>query len=101
MNNQTLQKVFKIPELITSAELTGQDIICIKEYRFIHEDTVIKEHAYNKWKLLTLSAWKNSINAATIVGIGMLISSQAEILRTRNLYILYKTYMFEKTNTKA
>ena len=65
LNTQTLQKVYKIPELIASAELTGQDIICIQEHRFIHEDTVIKEHTYDKWKLLTLSAWKNSINAAT------------------------------------
>ena len=76
LNTQTLQKVYKIPELIASAELTGQDIICIQENRFIHEDTVIKEHTYDKWKLLTLSAWKNSINAAT-GGIGMLLSSQA------------------------
>ena len=36
----------------------------------------IKEHTYDKWKLLTLSAWKNSINAAT-GGIGMFVSSQA------------------------
>ena len=62
--------------MITSAELTGQDIIFIQEHIFIHEDTVINELAYDKWKLLTLSAWKNSINAATL-GIGMLVSSQA------------------------
>ena len=76
LNTQTLQKVYKIPELIASTELTGQDIICIQEHRFIHEDTDIKEHTYDKWKLLTLSARKNSINAAT-GGIGMLVSSQA------------------------
>ena len=35
--NQTLQKVYKITELIASAELTGKDIICIQEHRFIHE----------------------------------------------------------------
>ena len=73
MNTQILQKVYKIPELIASAELTGQDVICIQEHRFIHEDTVIKEHTYDKWKLLTLSAWKNRINTAT-GGIGMLAS---------------------------
>ena len=76
MITQTLQKVYKIPEFIASAELTGQDIISIQEHRFIHEDTDIKEHTYDKWKLLTLSACKNSINAAT-GGIGMLVSSQA------------------------
>ena len=47
LNTQTLQKVYKIPELIASAELTRQDIICIQEHRFIHEDTVIKEHTYD------------------------------------------------------
>ena len=41
-----------------------------------HEDTIIKEQAYDKWKLLTLSAWKNCINTPT-GGIGMLVSSQA------------------------
>ena len=30
LNTQTLQKVYKIPELIASAELTGQDIISIQ-----------------------------------------------------------------------
>ena len=76
LNTQTLQKVYKIPEFIASAELSGQDIICIKEHRFIHEYTVIEEHAYDKWKLLTISSWKNSINAAN-GGIGMLVSNQA------------------------
>ena len=69
-------KTFKIPQLIASAKATGQDIICIQEHRFIHEDITIKEQTYDKWKLLTLSAWKNSTNAAT-GGIGMLVSNQA------------------------
>ena len=30
LNAQTLQKIIKIPELITSAETTRQDIICIQ-----------------------------------------------------------------------
>ena len=37
---------------------------------------VIKEQNYDKWKLLTLSAWTNSINAAT-GGIGILVSNKA------------------------
>ena len=35
LNTQTLQKLYKIPKLIASAELTGQDSICIQEHRFI------------------------------------------------------------------
>ena len=67
--------------MIASAEITGQDIICIQEHRFIHEDIFIKEHAYDKCKLLTLSAWKNSINAAT----GELEYSSAANLITKSL----------------
>ena len=48
----------------------------IQEHRFVHEYIVIKEQAYDRWKLLTLSAWKNSINAAT-GGIGILVSNKA------------------------
>ena len=53
LNIQTLQKVWKIPELIASAEVTKQDIICIQENRFILEDILIKEHAIGKWQLLS------------------------------------------------
>ena len=65
LNTQTLQKLWKIPELITSAERTGQEVICIQEHRFVHLNTDIKEHTFSKWKLLTCSAWRNSINAVT------------------------------------
>ena len=58
--------------MVTSDELTGQDIIFMQDHRFIHEYTFIKGHAYDKWKL---SAWNNSINAAA-GGIGMLVSSE-------------------------
>ena len=75
-NTQTLQNNIKIPELITSAETTGQDIICIHEHRAIHDDILIKEKPYGNWKLITCSAWKNSVNAS-IGGIGLLVNSRA------------------------
>ena len=74
-NTQTLQKIIKIPELITSAETTGQDIICIQEHRAIHDDILIKEKPYGNWKLITCS-WKNSVNAS-IGGIDLLVNSRA------------------------
>ena len=74
INTQTLQKVWKIPELIAAAEKTRQEVICIQEHRFVHLDVDIKEHTFGKWKLLTCSAWRNSINAA-IGGVGILINS--------------------------
>ena len=76
INTQTLQKVWKIPELIATAEKTGQEVICIQEHRFVHLDVDIKEHTFGKWKLLTCSAWRNSINAA-IGGVGILINLRA------------------------
>ena len=75
-NVQTLQKEWKIPELISSAESTKHDIICLQEHRFMHDDLVTKEHDFGNWKLITCSAWKNSMNAST-GGVAMLISPQA------------------------
>ena len=45
-------------------------------YRFVHLDVDIKEHTFGKCKLLTFSAWRNSINAA-IGGVGILINLRA------------------------
>ena len=76
LNVQTLNKDGKIPEVISSAEATKHDIICLQEHRHIHEDLVTKEQTHGKWKLITCSAWKNSVNAS-IGGIGMLLSTTA------------------------
>ena len=75
VNVQTLRKDRKIYELIASAEDTGQDIICLQEHKFIHEDLTTKEHTFGNWTLITSSAWKNSTNSA-IGGMGMLFSPQ-------------------------
>ena len=65
----------QIHELVASAEMYNNDIICVQEHRFVHEDILIKEHDVGKgWKLITSSAWKNSINAS--IG-GMLLSPDA------------------------
>ena len=44
--NRSLKQIWKIPELIASAEKTNHDIICIQEHRIIHDENVIKEHDY-------------------------------------------------------
>ena len=75
-NTRTLQNTSKIPELINSAISTNQDIICIQEHRFLHEDTEVKEHNIYDWKMVTTSAWKNNVNA-TNGGCGMLLSPLA------------------------
>ena len=56
MNVQTLQKQGQIYELITSAETTKQDIICIQEHRYIHDDIPIREQRFENWILLKRSA---------------------------------------------
>ena len=71
INVQTLNKEGKISELIASAITTRQDVISIQEHRVIHND-LIKEEVFGKWRLLTCSAWKNTVNAAN-GGIGMLL----------------------------
>ena len=48
LNTQTLNNVYTIPELISLAERTGREIICIQEQIFVHEDIVIKKQAYDK-----------------------------------------------------
>ena len=59
---QILQKLWKIPELIISAEnWTRSELHTI---------------AFGKWKLLTCSAWRKSMNAAT-GRIGIVINSRA------------------------
>ena len=75
LNTQTLTKVWKMPELIAYAEKTNQEIICIQEYRFVYLDIDIKEHTYGKWKLITCSTWRNSMNAAT-VSIGSIVNTR-------------------------
>ena len=52
LNTQTLQKIWKIPDLIDSAVRTGQYVVCIQEHRFIHEYTLIKEYTFDTWKLI-------------------------------------------------
>ena len=76
-NKRTLQKrASSIPELIASDEVTNQHIIYIQEYRIYHDDIIIKEEIHRNWKLITCSAWKNSINDS-ICRVGLLLNSRA------------------------
>ena len=46
-NVQTLQNEGKIPEVIASAKATRQDVICLQEHRYIHEeDLTMKEQSF-------------------------------------------------------
>ena len=62
---RTIKKESTISELIASAIATNHDIICQQEHRLIHERVDTMERSIGDWRLITCSAWKNNINAAT------------------------------------
>ena len=80
-NVRTLNRIGQLPELTASAVEHKLDIICIQEHTYRHTED-IKYHETGKgWTLVTVSAWKNSVNA-TVGGVGMLIGPRA--LKTLN-----------------
>ena len=80
-NVRTLNKIGQLPELIASNEEHKVDIICIQEHRYTHTEDIKYHETGNGWSLVTVSAWKNSLNAA-VGGVGLLIGPRA--LKTLN-----------------
>ena len=80
-NVRILNRIGQLPELIASAEEHKIDIICIQEHRYTHTEDIKYHETGNGWSLATVSAWKNSVNAA-VGGVGLLIGPRA--LKTLN-----------------
>ena len=80
-NVRTLNRIGQLPELIASAVEHKIDIICIQEHRYTHTEDIKYHETGNGWSLVTVSAWKTSVNAA-VGGIGLLIEPRA--LKTLN-----------------
>ena len=80
-NVRTLNRIGQLPELIASAEEHKIDIICIQEHGYTHTEDIKYHETGNGWSLVTVSAWKNSVNAA-VGGVGLLIGPRA--LKTLN-----------------
>ena len=80
-NVRTLNRIGQLPELIASAVEHKIDIICIQEHRYTHTEDIKYYETGNGWSLVTLSAWKNSVNAA-VGGVGLLVGPRA--LKTLN-----------------
>ena len=80
-NVRTLNRIGQLPELIASAEEHKIDIICIQEHRYTHTEDIKYHETGNGWSLATVSAWKNSVNAA-VGGVGLRIGPRA--LKTLN-----------------
>lgn len=76
LNVRTL-KGLKINELISLAEETNQEVVCIQEHRFIHPNNEIKYDYHPKgWLFVSSSAWTSS-NNCSIGGVGFLFSPRA------------------------
>ena len=100
-NVRTLNRIGQLPELIASAVEQKIDIICIQEHRYTHTEDIKYHETGNGWSLVTVSAWKNSVNAA-VGGVGLLIGPRA--LKTQNSIEKIQTKMMAATfngNTRA
>ena len=75
-NVRTLNRIGQLPELIASAEEHKIDIT-----QNTHTEDIKYHETGNGWSLVTVSAWKNSVNAA-VGGVGLLIGPRA--LKTLN-----------------
>ena len=80
-NVRTLNRIGQLPELIASAVEHKIDIIWIQEHRYTHTEDIKYHETGNGWSLVTVSAWKNSVNTA-VGGVGLLIEPRA--LKTLN-----------------
>ena len=75
-NVRPLNRIGQLPELTASAVEHKIDIICIQEHRYTHTEDIKYHETGNGWMLVTVLAWKNSVNAS-VGGVGMLIGPRA------------------------
>ena len=80
-NVRTLNRIGQLLELTASAVEHKIEIICIQEHRYTHIEYIKYHETGNGWTLVTVSAWKNSVNASE-GGVGMLVGPRA--LKTLN-----------------
>ena len=71
-NVRTLNRIGQLSELTASAVEHKIDVICIQEHRYTHTEDIKYHETGNGWMLVTVSAWKNSVNVS-VGGVGMLI----------------------------
>ena len=75
-NVRTLNRIGQLPDLTASAVEHKIDIIFIQEHRYTHTEDIKYHETGNGRTLVTILAWKNSVNS-TVVGVGMLIGPRA------------------------
>ena len=63
-NVWTLNRISKLLELTAPEAEHNIDIVCIREYRYYHNELEIKyQVTNNRWNFVSASAWENSVNA--------------------------------------
>ena len=75
-NVRTLNRIGQLSELTASAVELKIDVICIQEHRYMHTEDIKYHETGNGWMLVTVSAWKNSVNAS-VGGVGILLGPRA------------------------
>ena len=73
-NPRTLLREHNLRELVFSASIHQQEIVCM--HRFIHDEELSFSKPSPDYTLITSSSWKNSTNAAQ-GGVGVLLSKKA------------------------
>ena len=64
LNVRTLNRIGQLPELTASAVERKIDIIYLQEHRYTFTEDIKYHDTGNGWTIATVSAWKNSVNAA-------------------------------------
>ncbi len=75
-NTRTLNSTQALNEIQFLAEKYEQEIICVQEHRFVHDEDIKFQHMDNTWLLITSSATRNSMGVA-VGGVGFLLSPHA------------------------
>ena len=76
MNVRTISQKSHQIELVNNATKHNIEVIGIVDHKICHEDK-IEYHQYDKYTLITSSAWRNTSNAP-VGGIGILVSKSVE-----------------------
>ena len=76
MNVRTIRQKSRQIELVNNATKHNIEVIGIVDHKICHEDK-IEYHQYDKYTLITTSAWRNASNSP-VGGVGILVNKSVE-----------------------
>ena len=78
LNTRTLNPNGRAEELSLLSKTHNIDVICLQDHKFYHPNDDLKYHKkIEGQQIITVSCWKNSINAS-VGGVGFLLSTRAQ-----------------------